>query len=177
MIFAADVVSRARAFLHARSPAAKTSNALKDGTGSATLCDSATEFSKRAYLEAVERRRVLKEKLKRWRGGGISTVEAARVLGILPGAVRKRWQAGRLIGWIEGRRIYLAKWQFHRRGLLPGVQDILRTFDSRDRWRVFLYFYSPQLSLRKKRPLDLLRAGEIRVIMNHAKLHGQDNTW
>ena len=32
-------------------------------------------------------------------------------------------------------------------------------------------------SLRKKRPLDLLRRGETQIVLDHAKSHAEDNTW
>ena len=43
-------------------------------------------------LAALERGRLLREKMKRWRGGGISTAKAARLLRISSSAVRIRWR-------------------------------------------------------------------------------------
>ena len=129
------------------------------------------------YLAALERGRIPQEQLKRWRGGGITVAEVARLLRISPASVRKRWRAGMLVGWNEGRRIVLARWQFRGRKVLPAIEEVLRIFDSRDRWRVMLYFFAPRLSLRKKRSLDLLRRGETQIVLDHAKSHAEDNTW
>jgi hypothetical protein len=82
-----------------------------------------------------------------------------------------------LVGWNEGRRIVLARWQFRGKRVLPGTEEVLRILDSRDRWRVILYFFARRESLRKKRPLDLLRRGETQIVLDHAKSHAEDNTW
>ena len=129
------------------------------------------------YLAAIERGRVLTEKLKRWRGGGISVLQAGRLLRISPAVVRKRWRAGMLIGWTEVRQIRLARWQFRGRELLPGIETILRTLDSRDRLRVVLYFFARRESLSRMRPLDLLRRGETETVIAHAKAHADENNW
>jgi hypothetical protein len=60
---------------------------------------------------------------------------------------------------------------------MPAIEEVLRIFDNRDRWRVVLYFFAPRLSLRKKRPLDLLLDGKIQMVLDHAKAHAADNTW
>ena len=129
------------------------------------------------YLAALERGRILQEQLKRWRGGGITVAEVARLLRISPASVRKRWGAGLLIGWTDGQKIMLARWQFRGKRVLPGIEEVLRILDSRDRWRVILYFFARRESLRKKRPLDLLRRGETQIVLDHAKSHAEDNTW
>jgi hypothetical protein len=129
------------------------------------------------YLAAIERGRIVRERIKRWRGGGISVAEAGRLLWISRSAVRRRWRAGMLVGWNEGRRIVLARWQFRGKRVLPGTEEVLRILDSRDRWRVILYFFARRESLRKKRPLDLLRRGETQIVLDHAKSHAEDNTW
>ena len=82
-----------------------------------------------------------------------------------------------LIGWTEGQKIMLARWQFCGKRVLPGIEEVLRILDSRDRWRVILYFFARRESLRKKRPLDLLRRGETQIVLDHAKSHAEDNTW
>ncbi len=129
------------------------------------------------YLAALERGRILQEQLKRWRGGGITVAEVARLLRISPASIRKRWGAGLLIGWTERQKIMLARWQFRGKRVLPGIEEVLRILDSRDRWRVILYFFARRESLRKKRPLDLLRRGETQIVLDHAKSHAEDNTW
>jgi hypothetical protein len=129
------------------------------------------------YLAALERGRILQERLKRWRGGGITVAEVERLLRISPASVRKHWGAGLLIGWTEGQKIMLARWQFRGKRVLPGIEEVLRILDSRDRWRVILYFFARRESLRKKRPLDLLRRGETQIVLDHAKSHAEDNTW
>ncbi len=70
------------------------------------------------------------------------------------------------------------KWQFDAAGtLLPGIQDVLQIFKSNDEWRVMRYFLGKRRQLDERRPLDLLREGEIGRVLAHARLHFEDNTW
>jgi hypothetical protein len=43
---------------------------------------------------------------------------------------------------------------------MPGIQEVLQTFRSRDQWRVTRYFLGPRKQLEDCRPLDLLRTGQ-----------------
>lgn len=69
------------------------------------------------------------------------------------------------------------KWQFASLGLLPGIVKVLRILRSDDQWRLMLYFLGQRHSLGGKRPLDLLREGEVGKVLRHAENHLAENTW
>lgn len=58
-----------------------------------------------------------------------------------------------------------------------GIQEVLQTFNSADEWRVMRYFLGPRKQLEGRSPLDLLRAGEVQTVVNHARAHAAENTW
>jgi hypothetical protein len=69
-------------------------------------------------------------------------------------------------------------WQFDRTGAIAsGIADVLRIFTSQDQWRVMRYFLGAREEFRGKRPLDLLREGEIDRVVDHAHRHAEENTW
>ncbi len=73
---------------------------------------------------------------------------------------------------------FYPRWQFTATGaLLPGIQDLLQLFASRDEWRIMRYFLSPRVQLGNQRPLDLIRSGETDRLLEHARVHAEENTW
>ncbi len=126
---------------------------------------------------ALERGTEVIEKLKAAEGGAINGKRAALLLGTTEAAVRRRWRQYRLVAWQKGKRVFYPKWQFSGRGMLAGIAEILQIFRSDDQWRLMRYFLSKRRSLSQKRPLDLLRAGRVAEVLEHAKLHTQENTW
>jgi hypothetical protein len=69
-------------------------------------------------------------------------------------------------------------WQFRRNGaLLSGVAEVLQIFCSKDQWRLMRYFLAPRNQLNDRRPLDVLRAGQIAKLLAHARRHADENTW
>jgi hypothetical protein len=115
--------------------------------------------------------------VKRAEGGAISADKAGRLLHIATSTVLKRWHNGRLIAWTESEAPWFPVWQFRRGKVLPGIEALLRVFRSLDQWRVVVYFLCTRLSLGSKRPLDLLRLGETKRVIEHAKAHAEANTW
>ena len=70
------------------------------------------------------------------------------------------------------------RWQFAKKGnLLPGIAETLNIFQSDDAWRIVRYFLTVRQQLGNRRPLDLLRAGEIEQVLAHARIHSSENTW
>jgi hypothetical protein len=63
--------------------------------------------------------------------------------------------------------------------MLRGIEEVLEIFASDDQWRIMCYFLGKRLSLRGRRPLDLLREGKVAEVIAHAKTHAdpQENTW
>jgi hypothetical protein len=127
--------------------------------------------------EAVARGEILKEKMAVAEGGGISCKQAAGLLGITQAAVLERWRDHRLIAWGSKRKVVFPSWQFKDGSMLTGIEDVLRIFHSDDQWRVVRYFLCKRHSLRRRRPLDLLRCGKVAEVIKHAKVHAEENTW
>lgn len=61
--------------------------------------------------------------------------------------------------------------------MLKGIEETLQIFASNDQWRVMLYFLSNRRSLAGRRPLDLLREGEVAKVIAHAKAYTVENNW
>ena len=53
------------------------------------------------------------------------------------------------------------KWQFGSNKLLPGVVDCLQELNSSDQWAVLRFFLVASEQAKGRRPLDLLRNGEV----------------
>ena len=93
--------------------------------------------------------------------------------------LHKRRKEHRIIYWRDPQNdFHYPKWQFTDSGaLMPGIQDVLQIFKSEDEWRVMRYFLGERDQLEGKRPLDLLRDGQIAKVVAHARLHTDENTW
>ena len=120
----------------------------------------------RAAVRGLEARQQLAEA----QGGSLSSEEAARLLRISKTAVLKRLGAGRLLAWREERlqAARFPRWQFDQHGhVLAGMEDVLQILhqDERlDAWGKILFFLREKSSLGGRRPLDLLRAGELKEV-------------
>ena len=120
----------------------------------------------RAAVRGLEARQQLAEA----EGGSLSSEDAARLLRISKTAVLKRLEAGRLLAWRE-ERLQAARfpyWQFDQHGhVLPGMEDVLQILhqDERlDAWGKILFFLEEKSGLGGRRPLDLVRTGELKEV-------------
>ncbi len=124
---------------------------------------------------ALGRGVLAREQLKREEGGSFSAEEARLQLGGLSKeAVLKRYRKGRLLGWREARQnaVRFPVWQFADGNVLSGLTDVLETLNRigwMDDWGRILFFLNPRASLGGKRPLDLLRNGEIKRVAGLAE--------
>ncbi len=108
---------------------------------------------------AIARGEIVRQKLAANEGGSVSAVQAARILGVSPATVLRRWRNHRLVAWKHGGSVRVPVWQFDGEKMLKGIEETLQIFASDDQWRVMRYFLGKRLSLGGCRPLDLLRAG------------------
>ena len=117
---------------------------------------------------------VVREKLKNEEGGNVSSREAGILLGNLSsGAVLNRYKSGRLVGWRESRRnaIRFPRWQFDGGGVIPGLVEVLAILHGAtwvDDWAVVLFFLNTRGSLGDRRPLDVLREGDVELVKRAA---------
>ena len=81
-------------------------------------------------------------------------------------AVEKRRKAGRLIGVSLGRRGFgYPAWQFSERGTLPGLETVLDALRPHDAWTKLVFFTSVNAATGGKKPLDVLRSGNVDKVM------------
>jgi len=120
-----------------------------------------------------------RQQLAEAEGGSLSSDEAARLLGISKTAVLKRLDAGRLVAWREERlnAARFPRWQFDERGqVLSGLTEVLELLnrdESLDAWAKILFFLQTKESLGAKRPLDLLRAGNVNEVRLAARAYAE----
>lgn len=129
---------------------------------------------KTQYAMALMRGLLAREELKQAEGGSYSAEETRTLLGISKAAVLKRFQKHQLIGWREAGQgaVRFPAWQFQNNNVLPGLPEVLAVFakeDWVDDWKTILFFLGPRLSLNGKRPLDILREGETRLVCQLAE--------
>jgi hypothetical protein len=89
------------------------------------------------------------------------TDQVVSLLGITRQAVSERLGKRTLLGvkTREGVWVYPV-YQFENRGILPGLPEVLRSFDRRsDRWAVAAWLVSKDARLGGERPIDRIRAG------------------
>jgi len=112
----------------------------------------------------------MRQQLAAAEGGSLSSEEVARRLGISKTAVFKRLEAGRLLAWREERlqAARFPQWQFDENGrVLTGFEEVLGVLnqDQRlDAWGKVLFFLQAKGSLGDRRPLDLLREGQVEEV-------------
>ena len=112
-------------------------------------------------------------------GGAWSGAELRKKFGLGLADLRRRRAEYRIVYWRKGKRaIRYPRWQFTATGIvLPGIQEVLETFHSRDEWRIMRYLLGRRCQLGGLRPLNLLRAGKIERLLAHARSHADENTW
>ena len=94
-------------------------------------------------------------------GGAYTTPQVATLLGISRQAVFARRQQDQLLGvQLPSRRELLyPKWQFTAEGgVVEGLDEVLRALGDAPAWAKFRFFTSGNYRLKKRRPIELLRA-------------------
>ena len=129
----------------------------------------------RAQLRGLEVRHQLAES----EGGSLSSDEIARLLRISKTAVLKRLAAGRLLAWREERlqAARFPRWQFDDHGqVLPGLEDVLDILNQNGRidpWGKILFFLQSRNGPEGKRPLDQLRDGQVKDVVQAARAYAE----
>lgn len=130
------------------------------------------------HLGAARLRGVQVQKTLLGADGGLESVEAvSERLGITRQAVHKRMTQGKLIALERGRAFMYPAWQFNGPQVLPGVEESLAALGALDRWTKFSFFLSKHSLLKEKRPIDLLRKGQIASVLSVASDHGEQGAY
>lgn len=128
---------------------------------------------------ALARGMQARQQLAESEGGSLSSEETAQLLQISKTAVLKRLEAGRLLAWREERlqAARFPRWQFDEGGrVLPGLPEVLECLkeDERlDAWAKVLFFLQTRTELGDKRPLDLLREGQVTEVCQAARIYAE----
>jgi len=151
---------------------------IKRTHGIHTLPGSRQRTAKHKF-DPMEAGRQVVAGMQQAEGGAWTGTELATKYGLTSANLHKRRTEYRIVWWKDARsQFHYPKWQFDVAGaLLPGVQDVLRTFKSTDQWRVMRYFLAQRQQLDNRMPLDLLRSGDVERVTAHAKVHAEENTW
>ena len=123
-------------------------------------------------------RRIVEE-LQVAEGGAWTGKELQEQFNLSPATMHRRRKEFRIVYWRDAQQnFHYPKWQFTETGAsLPGLQEVLQTLRSQDEWRVMRYFLGGRAELGGRRPLDLLRKGEVAQVVAHTKIHAEENTW
>jgi hypothetical protein len=126
----------------------------------------------RAILEGV---RIAQEDLRE--AGGAYDLEQVRTLmrGVSRQAVDKRVQEGSLIA-VPGpsnRRSYPTV-QFNQDGsVVPGLRAVRDALQTTNPWMVLNFLVNPDARLNAKRPIELLKAGDVTTVVEAATRYGE----
>ncbi|RUV90119.1 hypothetical protein EOA75_22760 [Mesorhizobium sp. M1A.F.Ca.IN.022.07.1.1] len=126
----------------------------------------------RAMLEGV---RIAQQDLRE--AGGAYDLDEVRTLmrGVSRQAIDKRVQDGSLLA-VPGpsnRRSYPTL-QFNRDGtVVPGLKVVREALQSSNSWAVLNFLAHPDVRLGNRKPIDLLKSGQLNLVLEAARRHGE----
>lgn len=129
--------------------------------------------SRDPLAEARIRGLIAKQELLQVEGGVVSSEEAGQILGIKRQAVDKRRLSGKLIALPAGRAYVYPVWQFIPGKTLPGLEKVLQCLQVRDPWMQAAWMINSNSRLNERSPLELLREGNLEVVIDAAKIYGE----
>lgn len=122
-----------------------------------------------ALLRGAQARRQLLEA----EGGTLSASEVARLLRQSRQAVDKQRRSGRLLAFRTGPAWRYPAWQFVDGQSLPGLPAVLVALRGVSPWTTAGFLLSRNARLGERRPVDLLRRGELDDIVRAAQAYGE----
>lgn len=108
-------------------------------------------------------------------GGALTASQVGEVLGISRQAVDKRRKGGQLLALSLPRRgLLYPAWQFRETGApLGGFVEVLDALSDHDPWAQARFFLDGTDRLGGKRPLDVLRDGDLEAVLDAARAFGE----
>lgn len=122
-----------------------------------------------ALLRGVEAKRAL---LKA-EGGVLSAQQLAAHLGITPQGLGKKREKAQIFFVEVGDGYVYPAFQIDENGLLPGIREVLDAFKVDDPWMRAHFMLTGERRLSGRRPIDVLRAGEIAPVVKAASAYGE----
>ena len=125
-------------------------------------------------IEEVRLRSIgVEEELLAEEGGALSAHQFAKALGVSLSSVQKFREHRTIIAVPNGVRTFrYPAWQIHNRRILPGLAETIKALGDLEPLGICTYFLTPAEAFDDKRPLDLLRAGNVEKVIPHARHHG-----
>ncbi len=108
-------------------------------------------------------------------GGAFELAEVVALLhGISRQRVEKRVKEGSLfaVPGPSNRRRY-PTFQFTRDGVVEGLSEVQAALPTRNAWAVLNFFVQPDDRLGGRKPIDVLKAGDIELVVSAAQTMGQ----
>ncbi|MBM3505631.1 MAG: hypothetical protein FJX65_17410 [Alphaproteobacteria bacterium] len=123
--------------------------------------------------EAFLRGSEIKRGMLKTEGGALSARQLADHLSITPqGLGRKRTR--NQVFWLDvGDGYAYPAFQVGKSGLLPGIRKVLDAFKINDPWMRVNFMLTGDRRLGGKRPIDLLRKGEVDDVVRAAAAYGE----
>jgi hypothetical protein len=122
-----------------------------------------------AFLRGAE----MKRALLKAEGGVLSAPQLAEHLGITPQGLGKKREK-RQVFWLDlGDGYVYPAFQVGPKGLLPGIREVLDAFEEKDPWAQVNFMLTGDARLGGRRPLDVLREGDIDAVIRAARGYGE----
>jgi hypothetical protein len=122
-----------------------------------------------SFLRGAE----MKRALLKAEGGVLSAPQLAEHLGITPQGLGKKREKNRVF-WLEvGDGYVYPSFQIGPSGLLPGIREVLDAFEEDDPWARISFMLSGDARLGGRRPLDVLREGDVASVTRAARGLGE----
>ncbi len=122
-----------------------------------------------AYLRGAE----MKRELLRSEGGMLSGPQLAEHLGITPQAIGKKRDKNHVF-WLElGEGYSYPAFQVGASGLLPDIREVLDALAEGDPWARVSFMLTGDARLGGRRPLDVLREGDVASVARAARGYGE----
>jgi hypothetical protein len=122
-----------------------------------------------ALLRGVQQRRQLSSA----EGGMLSADLFAKALGVSRQAVDKQRRRGQLLAVRAGNVWRYPAWQIADGAVLPGLRRVLALLPGQSAWTVIAFCLSRNMRLGGRRPLDLLRRGDLHPVLSAARAFGE----
>ena len=114
----------------------------------------------------------VKREMLKAEGGALSGPELAAHLGITPQGLGRKRERNQVF-WLKiGDGFVFPAFQIGKTGLLPGIREVLTAFQVDDPWMRVHFMLTGDRRLGNRRPIDLLREGQIEEVVQAAAAYG-----
>jgi hypothetical protein len=115
----------------------------------------------------------MKRDMLKAEGGALSGPQLAAHLGVTPQGLGRKRERNQVF-WLEvGDGFVFPAFQIGETGLLPGVREVLAAFQIDDPWMRVHFMLSGERRLGGRRPIEVLREGQIEPVVQAASAYGE----